>query len=983
MAQPTIRSNLHPPGNEAQEHSILFDQNTDSMISHTITVQTEPTRVMAFSLTGLQYIEVEQVIGTGSGVEFQAFAPAGVPYRLTASTSSLVLEWAGRYRFRLVDDPESPGTALGTVKAIAYRFSMTHEWNYTLAQSLRELLARLNLSVDDTNTIDLTLTFDGISGQVLTADAIVSPDADNQLVAQPDGLKARAYVEAGTGITVTGVGTEGNPYVVANLCCEDGGPIAGDEGELCIQFYAGTATVPCSAVVPDDHLPHFVLVTLRGVNFGTPPYTVTSFSNTNIDISSFILSPSGTVVTPNAMFWQEDTGAPFTAADTITLNAAYVDYVNSLWDGSEDASMTISVPGNMSFTVTDNIGAVRTYYLPRNGLGGGSTDADLPCGYYPTARATPIERTYLIRGKDSQNCGSVGTSQAFDICVEPSSGVSDAGFSSPGTSLPDIALTAYDAAQTRFTVYVVVGNQVFNTPGPHEFDFSNVTVTAAWTSTLPDSGVCVQAPIASAVILSYKIGGTWYPQTSAPLYINNLSSVDAIYYAVTLQIEEGEPLDEDYVVTVQVDGFVRVRSLGNGTITNHYIPTGDAATIVCGNYLTNPGSAYTDQFTITGVAAPGGLYATMCLGPGDHHNIDLSAQPIATTERSMYVTMSGISGGLAPYSVDFSNVVFTGTCLEGATNRLVGITETSNVVGGVLTGGSATCTATLDVDTAAYDITQNGTASIGVAAGSYVEVTDSTPLTVAFYLPITPDDPESEYCDSLLVDLGDTYLDSWTLTGTTGGGGPQDPFGVGPGGGLYLSPTVGNPYEYFPGWIDNQIDYDVNNYPINRCTTANQNLMYRVPVAAVIRNITGGVPPYTVDFSGLLFVFEYDQIVYWPTCTTMLNTPVAVTTTYTGYTGGPSNPVRTGVPLGHTELWATPDQGNVDSYIVSNAQTKFRWKLSGSVVVTDSAMNTLTFSIPNASEGALGAIGPGGSAGVYTDEYIHESCDVQPPYYCT
>lgn len=974
MAQKVVRSKVHAAGQDKATPNIIFDQYSDSATSHTIVVEAEPCRVMAFGLQGNQYIEVEQVTGDGSGTDFQAFAPAGVPYRLTSNTSTLVLEWAGNYRFRLYDDEEIETPALGNAKCIAYRFSMTHEWNYILAQSLRELLDRLRLSVDGTVTLDLTLTFDGVNGSVLSGDVNVSADSDNQMTVEADGLKSRAYVEAGTGITVTGVGTEADPYIVSNLCCDDGeGEIS--EGSLCLDFSPanGVFTIPCTAspnIEDVINTASLVTIAVTGVNFGVPPYSLVSSPLVEPTLDYFLIQ-SGTSVSPNSMAWVPLVSGPFSGAGTTSIAYCEVAYINGN-PIEEDAYLTIIIPASTSIVLQDSNGLQRTYYLPRNGSGGGSTDADLICGFYNTPRSEDITRQFLVIGQNTQNCGDIGTTQSLEVCVEPSAGTSDAGFSSPGTSLPDVTLTAYSYEQTRFTVYVPVGNQTYDTAGPHEIDFSNVTVTASWTSTLPDSGTCTQI---NRFVWGLGTGLNSSNFSGNVITLTNLASLNTGWLEVTFELPAGAPLDEDYTVTVLVDGYVTLRALGNSITTNHYVPTGNAGTIVCGNYSTNPGSAYTDQFVITGVAASVGLdAANLCVSPGTHDDIDLSAENISTTERSLAVTVSGINGGTPPYSVDFSNLTFTGTCLEGATNRLTGITETANTVSGVALGGSASITATLDVDTAAYDITQNGSASIGIASGSYVTITDAALNTLTLYIPTSSDDPGAEVCGIVTVDPVDAYLDTWDIIGTGAGGGPTDPLGVGAGGGLFIGPSVGYPYEYFPDWQTTDIFYPINEYPIWRCPSANHDPLYRVPVVVAIRNITGGVPPYTVDFSGLTFTFTADWDEEFPSCQSGTETPT-VTVTYTGGTGSASSPVRTNVGLGHGDLVATPDQGTLVDMINHIRTLFFQWSVTGSVVVTDSAANTITFNIPTASDGVIGSVAPGGPSGTYVDNYTHAACN--------
>lgn len=968
MAQKVVRSKVHAAGQDKATPNIIFDQYSDSATSHTIVVEAEPCRVMAFGLQGNQYIEVEQVTGDGSGTDFQAFAPAGVPYRLTSNTSTLVLEWAGNYRFRLYDDEEIETPALGNVKCIAYRFSMTHEWNYILAQSLRELLDRLRLSVEDTATLDLTLTFDGVNGSVLSGDVIVSADSDNQMTVEADGLKSRAYVEAGTGIVVTGVGTEADPYIVSNICCDEG-ELPTEGAQICIQTYTDSVTYADCSWVGGENLGPLFTIAVDQVNFGTPPYNVIGWFST-VNLSAKRTSADFYDLFPLVVSVQSS-GPLNSLSDTAYETYSVTGVKESLFPGvdfdwAEDMQIEVSFPSAVTIVIQDSLGVQRTFYAPVQ------TTAATNCGSVTTEPAVDYAFTRLIIGKNTQNCGGIGTTQSLEVCVEPSAGTSDAGFSSPGTSLPDVTLTAYSYEQTRFTVYVPVGNQTYDTAGPHEIDFSNVTVTASWTLSGTDVlGTCTQI---NRFVWGLGTGLNSSNFSGNVITLTNLASLNTGWLEVTFELPAGAPLDGDYTVTVLVDGYVTLRALGNSVTTNHYIPTGNAATIVCGDYSTNPGSAYTDQFLITGVAASVGLdAANLCVSPGTHDDIDLSAENISTTERSLTVTVSGINGGTPPYSVDFSNLTFTGTCLEGATNRLTGITETANTVSGVALGGSASITATLDVDTAAYDITQNGSASIGIASGSYVTITDAALNTLTLYIPTSSDDPGAEVCGIVTVDPVDAYLDTWDIIGTGVGGGPTDPLGVGAGGGLFIGPSVGYPYEYFPDWQTTDIFYPITEYPIWRCLSANYDPLYRVPVVVAIRNITGGVPPYTVDFSGLTFTFTADWDEEFPSCQSGTETPT-VTVTYTGGTGSASSPVRTNVGLGHGDLVATPDQGTLVDMINPLRSLFFQWSVTGSVVVTDSAANTITFNIPTASDGVIGSVAPGGPSGTYVDNYTHAAC---------
>ena len=102
MPNGRVLSTVPEPGaSEQTSVGILFDEDSVSLTSHTISVDNKKYVVRAFGLTEGITVTVLNVAGPGSGTLEEAVKIAGSAVTLNETNNTLVIDISGRYRFRL------------------------------------------------------------------------------------------------------------------------------------------------------------------------------------------------------------------------------------------------------------------------------------------------------------------------------------------------------------------------------------------------------------------------------------------------------------------------------------------------------------------------------------------------------------------------------------------------------------------------------------------------------------------------------------------------------------------------------------------------------------------------------------------------------------------------------------------------------------------------------------------------------------------
>lgn len=165
----------------------LFDAESTSLISPVIQVTNEPMVVKVHNLGPGQGVAIDMVSDYDGVSVYSPFTPVrGIPLVLDEDLNAVVLFYSGRYVLRLTNG------GLGTIKAFAYPFTVTHDWgDYYASLGTGGAVVR---SIDeiDTNTIDITLNPDpGVGDVTIRADAILSPNQYNILQFLANGMFVR------------------------------------------------------------------------------------------------------------------------------------------------------------------------------------------------------------------------------------------------------------------------------------------------------------------------------------------------------------------------------------------------------------------------------------------------------------------------------------------------------------------------------------------------------------------------------------------------------------------------------------------------------------------------------------------------------------------------------------------------------------------------------------------------------------------------
>lgn len=95
----------------------FFSATSISNISSTFGVNTEPFYIRAFNLATGDTVTVQSVDGPGSGSLFNGFQPLGSPIQLTPSQPQVRIDWPGRYRLVFAGTSVSAITVVGNEAA--------------------------------------------------------------------------------------------------------------------------------------------------------------------------------------------------------------------------------------------------------------------------------------------------------------------------------------------------------------------------------------------------------------------------------------------------------------------------------------------------------------------------------------------------------------------------------------------------------------------------------------------------------------------------------------------------------------------------------------------------------------------------------------------------------------------------------------------------------------------------------------------------
>jgi hypothetical protein len=123
-------------GNSEQSQIILFGATSNSQTSGVFTVDQMPFYLSAFNLGSNDVITVQQVYGSGSGVEVGPFAPINGAVQLTQNRTKVMVDYPGRYQLF-----HTGSSALGTFTVTGFAASMTSDPISDIAEALASSLS--------------------------------------------------------------------------------------------------------------------------------------------------------------------------------------------------------------------------------------------------------------------------------------------------------------------------------------------------------------------------------------------------------------------------------------------------------------------------------------------------------------------------------------------------------------------------------------------------------------------------------------------------------------------------------------------------------------------------------------------------------------------------------------------------------------------------------------------------------------------------
>jgi hypothetical protein len=144
-------------GNSQQSQIILFGATSNSHTSAVFTVDQMPFYLSAFNLGNDDIITVQQVYGSGSGVEVGPFAPVHGAVQLSQNRTKVMVDYPGRYQLL-----HSGSSALGTFTVTGFAASMTSDPISDIAEALSASLGKF-ASISRYNYINLGTVVDSVN----------------------------------------------------------------------------------------------------------------------------------------------------------------------------------------------------------------------------------------------------------------------------------------------------------------------------------------------------------------------------------------------------------------------------------------------------------------------------------------------------------------------------------------------------------------------------------------------------------------------------------------------------------------------------------------------------------------------------------------------------------------------------------------------------------------------------------------------------
>lgn len=685
------------------------------------------------------------------------------------------------------------------------------------------------------------------------------------------------------------------------------------------------------------------------------PYTV-DFSNISFITAFFQTSPS----------LIDRTGVANVIIGSATMQIRCRS--NGLYDTTEDGLAGLTISDGSYIVVTDVSGNAKNFYTPTGNEG------SLICGDFNTTQGEYVDNWVIS--------GFTGTASLLTgrLCIAPSNmnlGSSDPA-SGGNNQLNDIILSAADIAPAEQSLFVVLDGVVGGDGGPYAIDWSNINDNTFFNEGVSDkSAPSTLSEFYSSGSAAVFPGGTSY----AHVEVKNNS--DGSY---------DTEIDGEAGIIINGTGYVTV-SDSSGNSVNLYTPIGANGNPDCGSHLSpRDGFSYTDTWDITGFDAGGGVQpieALVCMSPSigfpghpvdggagtEYSACDLNTSTLEQCENEVSVIVENITGGDGgPYVVDFAGVTWGNSIIEidPTVDRAdPPVITTDPGAGAVVTAVGVTYQTYHPNINPAYDLTKDGFVTVTTLAGSFVTVTDAALNTVTLYLP-SGQEGTSVACQVNTSPQSD-YFESWGLLGTALPPPEEMPLSAS----LFIAPSIGD-----PGWPGNAAITGGNQLSTIVTCQASGLSDAMQPLSVSIQNVQGGDGgPYTVDFSGLIFSYELDE-----TCPGTASSNGVITPIYHNYAGASSNPIRTGVASGQRQLVGDIipfAQGTIPDVMIDNVSWLVTMKVSGSVIINDSSLNSIELFVPLATQGGVGGTTFIVDQGVYEDSYIVDcsTCDGagQPP----
>lgn len=196
-------------GNSEQSQTIFFGRASNSQTSQVFTVDQMPFYLSAFNLGGDDTITVQQVYGSGSGVEVGPFAPVHGVVQLTQQRTKVMVDYPGRYQLL-----HAGSSALGVFTVTGFAASMTSDPISDIAEALSASLGQF-ASSSQYNYTNLGIVQDSVNCDfsinrayefTVTGETLLDVDA-TKMPTKPDWMFVK-FIQDSTG---------GNHIQFANL----------------------------------------------------------------------------------------------------------------------------------------------------------------------------------------------------------------------------------------------------------------------------------------------------------------------------------------------------------------------------------------------------------------------------------------------------------------------------------------------------------------------------------------------------------------------------------------------------------------------------------------------------------------------------------------------------------------------------------------------------------------------------------------------